>query len=62
MSAGILLVVLPSVMYGGLSILMLLTAGAPGIADNPLCDMTCGAPGTRTQASISSCRSSCFST
>ena len=36
LSAGILLVVLPSVMYGGLSILMLLTAGAPGIADNPL--------------------------
>ena len=36
MTAGILLVVLPSVMYGGLSILMLLTQRAPGFADNPL--------------------------
>ena len=36
MMAGILLVVLPSVMYGGLTILSLLTQGAPGIADNPL--------------------------
>ena len=36
MSAGILLVILPSVMYGGLSILMLLTARASGISDNPL--------------------------
>ena len=36
LTAGILLVVLPSVMYGGLSILMLLTQGAPGFADNPL--------------------------
>jgi drug/metabolite transporter superfamily protein YnfA len=36
MAAGILLVVLPSVMYGGLSLLLLLTQGAPGIADNPL--------------------------
>ena len=36
MLAGILLVVLPSVMYGGLTILTLLTARAPGIADNPL--------------------------
>jgi drug/metabolite transporter superfamily protein YnfA len=35
-SAGIVLVVLPTVMYGGLSILTLLTARAPGIADNPL--------------------------
>ena len=36
MTAGILLVVLPSVMYGGLSLLMLLTARATGIVDNPL--------------------------
>jgi hypothetical protein len=36
MAAGILLVVLPSVMYGGLSLLMFLTQGAPGFADNPL--------------------------
>jgi hypothetical protein len=36
MAAGILLVVLPTVMFGGLSILMLLTQAAPGIADNPL--------------------------
>src|SRR5262245_13377899 len=34
--AGILLVVLPTVMYGGLSLLMLLTQRAPGIVDNPL--------------------------
>ena len=36
MTAGILLVVLPSVMFGGLSLLMFLTQGAPGFADNPL--------------------------
>jgi len=36
MTAGVLLVVFPSVMYGGLSLLMLLTRRAPGIADNPL--------------------------
>jgi len=36
MTAGILLVVLPSVMYGGLSLLMLLQQGTPGFADNPL--------------------------
>ncbi len=36
MTAGILLVVLPSVMYGGLSLLMFLTGRAPGYADNPL--------------------------
>jgi drug/metabolite transporter superfamily protein YnfA len=36
MAAGILLVVLPSVMYGGLSLLMFLTHGAPGFVDNPL--------------------------
>src|SRR5262245_41557350 len=36
MTAGILLVVLPSVMYGGLSLLMLLQQGTTGFADNPL--------------------------
>jgi hypothetical protein len=36
MIAGILLVTLPSVMYGGLSLLYFLTRGAPGYADNPL--------------------------
>jgi hypothetical protein len=36
MLAGILLVVLPTVMFGGLSLLMFLTRGAPGYADNPL--------------------------
>jgi len=36
MFAGILLVVLPSVMYGGLTLLGLLTGDAHGYADNPL--------------------------
>ena len=36
MLAGILLVVLPTVMYGGLSLLFFLTRGVPGYADNPL--------------------------
>ena len=36
MTAGILLVVLRSVMYGGLSLLMLLQQGTTGFADNPL--------------------------
>jgi len=36
MSAGILLIVLPSVMYGGLSLLSFLTMRSPGYADNPL--------------------------
>jgi len=36
MTAGILLIVLPSVMYGGLTLLMMLTGQAAGIADNPL--------------------------
>ena len=36
MSAGILLVVLPSVMFGGLSLLSFLTRNSPGYADNPL--------------------------
>jgi hypothetical protein len=36
MSAGILLVVLPSVMYGGLSLLSFLTRNVPGYNNNPL--------------------------
>jgi hypothetical protein len=36
MLAGILLVVLPSVMYGGLTLLSLLTRQLPGYSDNPL--------------------------
>lgn len=36
MLAGILLVVVPSVMYGGLTLLMLLTRNVPGYNDNPL--------------------------
>jgi drug/metabolite transporter superfamily protein YnfA len=36
MLAGVLLVVLPSVMFGGVSLLMFLTRGVPGYADNPL--------------------------
>jgi len=36
MLAGILLVVLPSVMYGGVTILGLLAGRSPGYADNPL--------------------------
>jgi hypothetical protein len=36
MFAGILLIVLPSVMYGGISLLSLLTGGAPGYGDNPV--------------------------
>jgi hypothetical protein len=36
MSAGILLVVLPTVMYGGLSLLGFLTRNSPGYHDNPL--------------------------
>jgi drug/metabolite transporter superfamily protein YnfA len=36
MTAGILLVVLPTVMYGGLSLLTLLAGNVPGYADNPL--------------------------
>src|SRR5262245_17409686 len=34
--AGVLLVVLPTVMFGGVSLLMFLTRGVPGYADNPL--------------------------
>jgi hypothetical protein len=36
MLAGILLVVLPSVMYGGLTLLSFLTGNSPGYNDNPL--------------------------
>ena len=36
MLAGILLVVLPSVMYGGLTLLGFLTRNLPGYNDNPL--------------------------
>jgi uncharacterized membrane protein len=36
MLAGILLVVLPSVMYGGLTLLHMLTRKTPGYSDNPL--------------------------
>ena len=36
MTAGVLLVVLPTVMYGGLSLLTFLTRGEPGFVDNPL--------------------------
>ena len=36
MLAGILLVVLPTVMFGGLSLLSFLTRNSPGYADNPL--------------------------
>jgi hypothetical protein len=36
MMAGVLLVVLPTVMYGGLALLLALTGGTPGYADNPL--------------------------
>ena len=36
MLAGILLVVIPTVMCGGLSLLFFLTRGAPGYVDNPL--------------------------
>src|SRR5438445_2583840 len=36
MLAGILLVVIPTVMYGGLSLLFFLSRKAPGYMDNPL--------------------------
>jgi hypothetical protein len=36
MFAGILLVILPTVMFGGLSLLALLTGNSTGYADNPL--------------------------
>jgi hypothetical protein len=34
--AGILLIILPTVMYGGLSLLSFLVGSGPGYADNPL--------------------------
>jgi uncharacterized membrane protein len=36
MLAGILLLVIPTVMYGGLTLLSLLAGNAPGYVDNPL--------------------------
>ena len=36
MLGGILLIVLPTVIYGGLSLLSLLMGNSPGYADNPL--------------------------
>lgn len=36
MLAGVLLVVLPSVMYGGITLLGLLTGSVPGYNDNPV--------------------------
>lgn len=36
MFAGVLLVILPTVMYGGLTILSLIIGNSPGIYDNPL--------------------------
>ena len=36
MLGGILLIVFPSVMYGGLTLLQFLTRNEPGYADNPL--------------------------
>src|SRR6266852_9017988 len=36
MLGGILLVILPTVMYGGLSLLSFLTRNSPGYTDNPL--------------------------
>jgi hypothetical protein len=36
MFAGILFVVLPTVMYRGLTLLVMLTGNVPGYADNPL--------------------------
>jgi hypothetical protein len=36
MFAGVLLVIFPTVMFGGLSLLSFLTSNSPGYADNPL--------------------------
>jgi len=41
MPAGILLIVLPSVMYGGLTLLVLLIGNAPGYSDNPIVNAMC---------------------
>ena len=59
MLAGILLVVLPSVMYGGLTLLGFLTRNLPGYNDNPLRHDLWRAD-THMPASISYCRRSCF--
>jgi len=61
MLAGILLVVLPSVMYGGLTLLSLLTRICPGIT-TIRCDTIFREPDTHMLAFISSCRWSCFGT
>jgi len=53
MFAGILLVILPTVMYGGLSLLSFLTRDGPGYNDNPLLHDLWRAPVMRTLASIS---------
>lgn len=52
--AGILLILLPTVVYGGTSILSLLV-NDPGYAENQL-RRICGAPATPTRACCSSCR------
>jgi hypothetical protein len=36
MLAGVLLIVLPTVMFGGISLLKFLTSNEPGYVDNPL--------------------------
>ena len=36
MLAGVILVIIPTVMYGGLSLLFFLTRSSPGYVDNPL--------------------------
>jgi hypothetical protein len=59
MLAGILLVVLPSVMYGGVTLLGLLTGNTPGYSDNPI-RQNLWRPGMRMLVSISSCCWSCF--
>ncbi len=53
--AGILLIVLPTVMFGGVSILSLVI-GDPNYMKNP-CARICGAPGMRMLAFGSSWRS-----
>jgi hypothetical protein len=55
MFAGILLVVLPSVMYGGITLLRMLTGNVPGYSAISS-DKTCGAPGMHMRVStLSSC-------
>ena len=50
MLGGILLVVIPTVMYGGLTLLCALTRNVPGYNDNP--GTTFGAQATPTPAYI----------